>query len=295
MALGEDQESELIMRGDPKHACIFNKWPREIPSREMTACLHSTSAKSLQGNRLERIDSMAAARVSAIYRFHYLLHGYNCSKCSSFLMIIPSTQGQRWVRCVRAHYVQIPEGPVRDAEEEEKGHSYLVYFFQFLPLLLLQEPKRFSSCKTTESRFNREPVHVGRGDGLKARRPADALLWRLKDLNPPRTTTAWSILSDSYFTLEVFTRRHPGFFFFFLRWINPKNVECPRRRGTVTGRRGDSPVRDWAVCLLSGAWVTEADVKGNGHPLSPYKIKPPIRWEDRINVPICSQHQTIWA
>lgn len=188
---------------------------------------------------------------------------------------------------------RVPLGTLR--RRRRKGIPYLVYFFQFLPLLLLQEPKRFSSCKITESRFNRGPVHVGRGDGLKARRPADALLWRFKDLNPARTTTVWFDSKRLLFYLGGFYSKASRIFFSFLWWINPKNVERPRRRGTVTGRRGDSPVRDWAVCLLSGAWVTEADVKGNGHPLSPYKIKPPLRWEDRINVQICSQHQTILA
>lgn len=63
---GEEQESELIVCGDPKHACIFDSRPREMPNRELTACIHSTSAKSLQAGSIKRIDGVAAAHVSGI-------------------------------------------------------------------------------------------------------------------------------------------------------------------------------------------------------------------------------------
>lgn len=37
-----------------------------MANRELTACIHSTSAKSLQGGSIKRIDSVAAAHVSGI-------------------------------------------------------------------------------------------------------------------------------------------------------------------------------------------------------------------------------------
>lgn len=185
MVLEDDQESELIMCGDPKHACIFfYNWPREQPDREVTACIHSTSAKSLQGNRYKAIDSIAVACVWCFRDFIICCTNTIVTPLSSSLFI--KTRPTLSQVCAGSSRSNL-RGAVRDAEAE-RSHPYLVYFFQFLPLLLLQEPKRFSSCKITESWLNRKPVNDGRGDGLKAGRPADALLWRSKDLgrNPPK-------------------------------------------------------------------------------------------------------------
>lgn len=109
---GEDQESELIMCGDPKLACIFYKGPREIPSRDVTACVHSTSAKSLQEESISSIDSISGARVAGI-------SGISSVAALGRLLFLPPLivehlkQCHCRVRCVRAHYVQIPEAPLR--------------------------------------------------------------------------------------------------------------------------------------------------------------------------------------
>lgn len=157
-------------------------------------------------------------------RFHYLLHEHNCYS-SSYHHHHPLKTRPTLSQVCASSLRSNPRGAVRDAEEE-RGHSYLVYFFQFLPLLLLQEPKRFSSYKIAESWFNRKPVNVGRGDGLKASRPADALLWRFKDLARSAETRrnkqqSIRFLNDYYFTLDVFTRRHPGIFS-----VMDKSREC---------------------------------------------------------------------
>lgn len=267
---------------------FFNDWPREIHNRETTACIHSTSAKAYRGIDITHRRHCCS---TCVRYFRDFIIWYTNTTVIHLLSYYHSFKTRSTLNQVRAGALRSnPRRAVRDAEEES-GHSYLVYFFQFLPLLLLQETKRFSSYKITESWFNKRSVNVGRGDGLKASRPADALLWRFKDLARSAETRRpqQSIrFLNYYFTLDVFTRRHPGIFS-----VMDKSRECGMSKTERHSERppGDSPARDWAVCWLGAAWVIGADVRENGHPLSPYKIKPHLLREDRfnVNVQICSQ------
>lgn len=111
---GEEEEGELILCGDPKHACIFDKRPREMPNRELTACIHSTSAKSPRGKGVDRNASTGSLQHTCLVfqRFHGRLHQHHC--CSLVLISIHSGQGQCRVRCVQITTLKSPRcGAVR--------------------------------------------------------------------------------------------------------------------------------------------------------------------------------------
>lgn len=121
---GEEQESELIVCGDPKHACIFDKWPREMPNRELTACTHSTSAKSLQGGSIKRIDRAAVAHVSGIPEISWAAAPTHCYS-SLVLISIYSKQGQSGQ--VRSnHYAQIPAVPLGTQRGEGDTRTWFI-------------------------------------------------------------------------------------------------------------------------------------------------------------------------
>lgn len=66
MVLGEDQESELILCGDLKHACHFLRLAKGNTQQRSDSMHSFNKCQKPAGGSIKRIDSIAVARVSGI-------------------------------------------------------------------------------------------------------------------------------------------------------------------------------------------------------------------------------------